>query len=315
VMMAIQFNLGPAVATLGTAMTEEHMRALKRFDLPIYLVYDGDRAGRQAMERALPFILKLGLEAKAITLPQGQDPADFLLNTEDWPAKWQELKDSSLDVFDYKMEMLIQEKGIEQSEHKVSIAKTMLSDLKLNRDPIRKGVYLKSMADRLDVGVKDLEEQLNLSEKKEVVNLQFQKPSTHFKKDAPFYLLAVTLVDKFDFVTPLEELNNLPFYSSPTAKVLEKWLDAHATPGAVSHDLVMAKLTEIEREIFSEARIAELPMELDDIKALFEEQLKAWTNDKQSLDQISGQIKKAEKEGNFEEVTRLVKLKANALKK
>ena len=315
VMMATQFNLGPAVATLGTAMTEEHMRILKRMDLPLYLVYDGDRAGQQAMERALPFILKLGIEAKAICLPSGQDPADFLLSSENWAERWQALKDASLDVFDYKMETLIKLQGIEQPEHKVSIAKAMLKDLKLNRDPIRKGVYLKSMADRLDVGLSDLEEQLNLTEKKEVVNLQFQKPSAHFKKDAPFYLLAVTLVEKYDFVTPLEELSNLPFYSSPTAKVLEKWLDAHASPGAVSHDMVMGKLTDTEKEIFSEARVAELPMEREEIKALFEEKLKAWTNDKQSLEHINGQIRQAEKEGNFEELSRLMKLKASALQK
>jgi DNA primase len=316
VMMATQFNLGPAVATLGTAMTEEHVRLIKRFDLPLYLVYDGDRAGRQAMERALPFILKLGLEAKAISLPKGFDPADFLLNTEDWQNTWKNMVSESSDVFDFKLKKLIEEKGIEEVEHKVDIAKIMLNDLQLNKDIIRQGVYLDSMSEKLGVDRQDLEEQLKIKQKEKIKSTTLQRQhKTHFKKDAPFFLLALCLIEKFDFVTALEELSQLPFFSSPTAGVLEKWLKAHAQPGSLSHDMFMEKLTEREKDIFKEARVTEIPTDMDQAKLLYEEKLQQWTGSKPSLDSLNQKIKNAEKSGDMEELMKLMKEKSELIKK
>jgi DNA primase len=66
------------VATLGTALTEQHARLLKRFTNNVVVLFDGDLAGQRAAERSLPILLKESLIPKGITLPDNLDPDDFV---------------------------------------------------------------------------------------------------------------------------------------------------------------------------------------------------------------------------------------------
>ena len=71
-------GLGEAVATCGTALTAEHAKQLERRTHEVVLLFDGDPAGRQAMERSLDVLLPEGLRVKAAALPSGEDPDSFL---------------------------------------------------------------------------------------------------------------------------------------------------------------------------------------------------------------------------------------------
>ncbi len=66
------------VATLGTAFTDQQARLLKRLADEVVLVYDGDTAGRKAMIRIFPFLLKEKIRSSCVLLPDGMDPDDFL---------------------------------------------------------------------------------------------------------------------------------------------------------------------------------------------------------------------------------------------
>ncbi|MEE2679628.1 MAG: DNA primase [Myxococcota bacterium] len=67
-----------AVATCGTALTEDHARELRRRTKKVVLLFDGDEAGQKAMERGLEVLLPAGLRIHAAVLPPGEDPDDFL---------------------------------------------------------------------------------------------------------------------------------------------------------------------------------------------------------------------------------------------
>jgi len=71
-------GMGEAVATCGTALTPEHARDLGRRTSLLGLLFDGDSPGQKAMERALEILLPAGLRVRAVTLPDGQDPDDYL---------------------------------------------------------------------------------------------------------------------------------------------------------------------------------------------------------------------------------------------
>ena len=72
-------GMGEAVATCGTALTEDHARDLRRRTSVVGLLFDGDTAGKKAMERALEILLPAGLRVRAVALPDGQDPDDYLV--------------------------------------------------------------------------------------------------------------------------------------------------------------------------------------------------------------------------------------------
>jgi DNA primase len=67
-----------AVATCGTALTEQHCKELRRRTRDVVLLFDGDEAGQRAVERSLEVLLPQGLRVRAAALPAGDDPDSFL---------------------------------------------------------------------------------------------------------------------------------------------------------------------------------------------------------------------------------------------
>jgi DNA primase len=77
VMLLKQGILG-VVATLGTALTEEQIRLMKRYVSEVWISYDGDSAGQKAALRALDMFEPSGMEVKVIDYPGGMDPDEFI---------------------------------------------------------------------------------------------------------------------------------------------------------------------------------------------------------------------------------------------
>lgn len=74
-----QQGIAAVVAPLGTALTEEHLQQLHRFTKRLVLCFDGDAAGRRAMEKSLRLALPLGFDVRLLELPQGEDPDTWCL--------------------------------------------------------------------------------------------------------------------------------------------------------------------------------------------------------------------------------------------
>lgn len=66
------------VATLGTALTEHHVKTLARFAKRIVYLFDGDAAGQKAAERAIQFVEHGSIDLRCVILPDDLDPADFI---------------------------------------------------------------------------------------------------------------------------------------------------------------------------------------------------------------------------------------------
>ncbi|MBF0317882.1 MAG: DNA primase, partial [Nitrospirae bacterium] len=78
VIVCAQYGFINVCAPLGTALTQEQVRILRRYTREVCVVFDGDDAGIKAAKRALAIICKNGLGAKAMILPQKDDPDSFL---------------------------------------------------------------------------------------------------------------------------------------------------------------------------------------------------------------------------------------------
>jgi DNA primase len=73
-----QYDVGYAVATLGTALTVDHVRTLSRYSKNIVALFDGDEAGQKAAARSFEIFVEAGLLGRAAFLPQGDDPDTFV---------------------------------------------------------------------------------------------------------------------------------------------------------------------------------------------------------------------------------------------
>ncbi len=75
-----QSGIRNVAATLGTALTLDHAKILKRLTRNVLVLFDGDQAGQDAAERSLPLLLQADLYPKGLILPQGMDPDDYVKN-------------------------------------------------------------------------------------------------------------------------------------------------------------------------------------------------------------------------------------------
>ena len=73
-----QYGFDNAIASLGTSLTEEQAALMTRYADQVVLIYDGDKAGQNATQRAIPILEKAGLQVKVLQIKDAKDPDEFL---------------------------------------------------------------------------------------------------------------------------------------------------------------------------------------------------------------------------------------------
>jgi len=104
-----QHEISYSVATLGTALTVDHVRALSRFTKNIIALFDGDDAGQKAAARSFEIFVEAGLLGRAAFLPPGEDPDTFIRS---WgKAALEAILDQAVPLADYYFTWLEQRYG------------------------------------------------------------------------------------------------------------------------------------------------------------------------------------------------------------
>ncbi len=153
-----------AAATLGTALTEEHVQLLKRFVQEVIVIYDGDQAGIAASLRGLEVFLAGGLNVKLVSLPEGNDPDDFLLR--EGPESFKKLVSNAKDFFDYKLNILLSRYSVSDASGIVKISEDALETLEKVKNPVLQDRYLRKLSALLGVNEASLKTQLQNRSKK-----------------------------------------------------------------------------------------------------------------------------------------------------
>jgi DNA primase len=137
-----------AVATLGTALTREHIRILKGYARTAVLVFDSDEAGIKAAQRSLPLFSQEKMEVRILILPDGYDPDTFIF--EHGQETFLKLAEKSLGVIPFLMSYLIAKHGL-SIEGKVRIIDDMKISLATLADGVKRALYVKELAERLNI--------------------------------------------------------------------------------------------------------------------------------------------------------------------
>ncbi|EMI20762.1 DNA primase [Rhodopirellula maiorica SM1] len=120
VVAARQSGVESAVAVLGTALGEDHIRLLKRFAKRVVLVLDGDTAGQTRADQVLELFVRADVDMRVLTLPNGNDPADFLASQ--GRAAFDELVATAPDALEHKLNRLTEGVDVTNDTHKVTQA-------------------------------------------------------------------------------------------------------------------------------------------------------------------------------------------------
>ncbi|MBW1850885.1 MAG: DNA primase [Deltaproteobacteria bacterium] len=140
-------GLEEAVATLGTALTDRHVRKLKGYAKESIIVFDSDDAGKSAALKSLHVFANEGLPAKAVVLPAGHDPDSFV--NEKGLDQFLDLLDNASPMFDFFLEQKLTEG--DSAEAKVQALKEMLPVLSEIRDFTLRSLYVRRLSDKIGI--------------------------------------------------------------------------------------------------------------------------------------------------------------------
>ena len=147
--LPFQEGLKNIVASLGTALTLEQVRILKRFTHNVVMIYDPDAAGETATLRSLDIFIEEDMSVCVVTLPKGFDPDSFV--REHGIESLKEKVKLAKNLFDYKLGVLKSRHDSKDIQSKAVIAAGMLETINKFNNAVLKSEYIKRLAQELDI--------------------------------------------------------------------------------------------------------------------------------------------------------------------
>ncbi len=148
-----QADVGNVVATAGTALTEQHLKALSRFTTDIRLAFDQDKAGLNATERGIPIAAKVGVSLSMVTVPSGKDPDELVRKD---PQAWRDVIEAPEYAVDWIISRYQQLLDLSSAQGKRQFSDRVLAVIDELTDSVEKDHYLRKVAKLLDVSVEAL---------------------------------------------------------------------------------------------------------------------------------------------------------------
>ena len=143
-----QAGFDNVVATMGTALTEEHARILARYTRELVLCYDNDPAGKKSTDRVLGILRNADLNVRVLQLPNAydaagnplkQDPDDFVKKF--GPAAFEKCLSGSAGQNDYKLDTLQQRHDLSGEEGRLAFLREAVETVASLRSPIEREIY------------------------------------------------------------------------------------------------------------------------------------------------------------------------------
>ena len=159
VITAHKYGINNAVASLGTALTLDQAKILKRYVDTVYIAFDPDFAGEQATLKGLDILKEADLNVRVIELPEESDPDDFIKDK--GVDDFENLMASSYNLIEFKIRRIINEEEKYNINQRINRSKKVLKVLSEINDPIERDVYLNKTADILNIDKEAMQEALN----------------------------------------------------------------------------------------------------------------------------------------------------------
>lgn len=191
-----QADVRQVVATAGTAMTEHHLRALRRLTGNIRLAFDGDKAGLAATERAIPIAGEVGVDLTIISLPGDAKDPDELIQQD--VSLWQKAIDTAQPAVDWILQQYAQREDITTASGKRTFTTAGLAVVGMLKDPVEREHYEQKIAAMIGTSLESVRAKLAAAPKTVEAPKKAVKAPRGSAQDMFAYqdnLLAVALLD------------------------------------------------------------------------------------------------------------------------
>ena len=188
------------VATMGTALTKDHIKEIKRLSNNIILCFDGDNPGIKATIASGELFASEGLEVKVISLPGDDDPDTYILKN--GKTAFESLINNAIYYSDFKIRNLSRNRNFASSEDKANYIHEVLKETSKIEDNIRVEIILKDLAKKFEIGYNTLEksfqELVNAknaeNSKKNEKQLITTSKTSHLKKNDKYQKASLSVI-------------------------------------------------------------------------------------------------------------------------
>ena len=146
-----QHGIKNTVASLGTALTPDHVRILKGYASRMVLVFDSDAAGINAAKRSIKIFLKEGVDTRILVLPEGNDPDSYVVKH--GHEAFNKLAKNAKTIMQFLLQVSIDTHGL-SVEGRIRILDDMKQQLILIQDSALRSLYVKELAETLNIDEK-----------------------------------------------------------------------------------------------------------------------------------------------------------------
>lgn len=151
-----------AVATLGTALTNEQAVLMKRYADEVIICYDADGAGQKATARAIDILRNAGLPIKILAVPSGKDPDEFIRSKGDnGPAAFKLLIEKCGNDIEYRLMKLKENYNLNTTDGKVAFLNEAVKIVATIESPIERDVFASKLCAELEIDKNAFLEQIS----------------------------------------------------------------------------------------------------------------------------------------------------------
>jgi len=139
-----------AIATLGTAITSEQARLLKKYADKVMISYDSDEAGQKAANRAISLLEEAGMEAKVIRIPDAKDPDEYIKKF--GAEKFRQVLSGSQSKFDYMLTNTKAKYNLDLPEEKIKAIRETCRYIAGVYSRVEREIYITKTAEAYGIG-------------------------------------------------------------------------------------------------------------------------------------------------------------------
>jgi DNA primase len=191
-----QVGISQVVATAGTAMTENHLRALIRLTSHVRLAFDGDKAGLAATERAIPIAQNVGIDLSIISMPDSAKDPDELIKQD--TKLWLNAIEKAEPAVEWVLKQYSIREDLKTAIGKRRFTTAALDVVRILQDSVEREHYIAKIAVLSGTSIDALNEKLANSGEKAKKSYKDSATKSEIIQDPAYYqdnLLAVALID------------------------------------------------------------------------------------------------------------------------
>jgi len=266
VIAMFQAGIKYAVAPLGTALTEDQGRMLRRYSKNAVLIFDDDSAGLKAAWRGLEIIEKSGITGQIAVPEGGKDPADIMLN--EGSISMHNMLKSASNGFDFLLEKAVARYGYGNANAKRRVLEALAPYLGTVESEVVREDYLKALADAIHSGFEAVKADLRAVLRKKKTRMEGQK-ATEVKKTSigsDLFLMLVVVVN-CNFYEKVRNSISIDQLHDSSARELYIALEDAYRQDELDIDHVIPRLEseDLQRLIFEKIATGEFEVNVEDL--------------------------------------------------